>query len=168
MRTELLQHEIVVESMGGDTLDVEVSALKRTGLDKLLEAILLQAEVLDLKANPDRAAEGVVIEAKLDRGRGPVATVLVQRGTLKLGDIVVAGAAWGRVRALINDRGERVPEAGPSVPVEVLGLDGAPEAGDPFAVVENEARAREIADYRVSKRRESARRGRLARVRSSR
>ncbi len=155
VKNELLQHEIQVEEFGGDTLAVEVSALKGTGLDKLEEAILLQAEVLDLKANANRAAEGGVIEAKLDKGRGPVATVLVQRGTLKLGDIVVAGAEWGRVRALVNDRGEHVESAGPSEPVEVLGLSGAPEAGDDFVVVENEARAREVTDYRDRKRRES-------------
>ncbi len=155
VRTELLQHEIVVEGMGGDTLDVEVSATKGTNLDKLLEAILLQAEVLDLKANPDREASGLVVEASLDKGRGPVATVLVQRGTLKLGDIFVAGSSWGRVRALINDKGEQIKEAGPSVPVEVLGLNSAPEAGDQFDVVPNEARAREITDYRERKRRDS-------------
>jgi translation initiation factor IF-2 len=155
VRTDLLQHDIVVEAMGGDTLDVEVSAIKGTNLDKLLETILLQAEVLDLKANPDREASGLVVEAQLDKGRGPVATVLVQRGTLKLGDIFVAGSAWGRVRALINDKGEQIREAGPSVPVEVLGLNSAPEAGDQFDVVENEARAREITDYRERKRRES-------------
>ena len=155
VRTALLQHEIVVESMSGETLEVEVSALKQTGLDKLLEAISLQAELLDLRANPDRSAEGVVIEAKLERGRGPVGTVLVQRGTLRVGDIVVAGTAWGRVRALIDDRGETVAEAGPSVPVEILGFDSAPEAGDPFAVVESEGRAREITDYRVRKRRQT-------------
>jgi len=155
VRTELLQHEIVVESMSGETLEVEVSATKRMGLDKLLEAISLQAELLDLKANPDRSAEGFVIEAKLERGRGPVGTLLVQRGTLHVGDIVVAGASWGRVRALIDDLGENVSLAGPSVPVEVLGFDSAPEAGDQFAVVENEARAREITDYRVRKRREA-------------
>jgi translation initiation factor IF-2 len=155
VRTDLLQHEVVVESMSGTTLEVAVSALKRTGLDKLLEAISLQAELLDLKANPKRSAEGVVIEAKLERGRGPVGTVLVQRGTLRVGDIVVAGSAWGRVRALIDDRGENVPEAGPSVPVEILGFDAAPDAGDPFSVVENESRAREIADYRVRKRRQT-------------
>ena len=155
VRTGLLQHEIVVESMGGDVLEVEVSALKGTNLDKLLDTILLQAEVLDLKANPDREASGIVVEAQLDRGRGPVATVLVQRGTLRLGDIFVAGSAWGRVRALINDKGEHVKEAGPSVPVEVLGLGAAPEAGDQFVVVENEARAREITDYRERKRRDS-------------
>jgi translation initiation factor IF-2 len=155
VRTELLQHEIVVESMGGDTLDVEVSALKGTNLDRLLETILLQSEVLDLKANPNREASGMVVEAQLDKGRGPVATVLVQRGTLHLGDIFVAGSAWGRVRALINDKGEQIKEAGPSVPVEVLGLNSAPEAGDTFDVVLNEARAREITDYRERKRRET-------------
>ncbi|NNF77472.1 MAG: translation initiation factor IF-2 [Rhizobiales bacterium] len=154
VRNELLQHEIVVESLGGDVQEVQVSALKQTGLDKLLEAILLQAEILELKANPDRSADGVVIEAKLDKGRGPVATVLVQRGTLGLGDIFVAGSAWGRVRALVNDQGENVETAGPSVPVEVLGLNAAPEAGDQFVVVESDARAREITDYRERKRRE--------------
>jgi translation initiation factor IF-2 len=156
VRTGLLQHEIVVESMGGEVLEVEVSALKGTNLDKLLDTILLQAEVLDLKANPNREASGIVVEAQLDRGRGPVATVLVQRGTLHLGDIFVAGSAWGRVRALINDKGEHVKEAGPSVPVEVLGLSSAPEAGDQFVVVENEARARELTDYRVRQKRENA------------
>jgi translation initiation factor IF-2 len=155
VRTELLSHEIVVESMGGETLEIEVSALKRTNLDALLEAVVLQAEVLELKANPDRAAEGVIVEAKLERGRGPVGTALVQRGTLKLGDIVVAGSAWGRVRALINDLGEHTKAAGPSVPVEVLGFDTAPEAGDQFAVVENEARAREITEYRERERRKT-------------
>ena len=155
VRTDLLQHEIVVESMSGETLEVPVSALKKTGLDKLLEAIALQSELLDLKANPDRSAEGFVIEAKLERGRGPVGTLLVQRGTLRVGAIVVAGSSWGRVRALIDDKGESVPAAGPSVPVEVLGFDSAPEAGDQFAVVESEARAREITDYRVRKRREA-------------
>ncbi|MDX2287469.1 MAG: translation initiation factor IF-2 [Hyphomicrobiaceae bacterium] len=154
VRTELLQHEIVVESMSGETLEVEVSALKRIGLDKLLDAILLQSEILDLRANADRSAEGIVVEAKLERGRGPVGTVLVQRGSLAVGDIVVAGTSWGRVRALIDDKGKNVVRAGPSVPVEVLGFDSAPEAGDQFAVVENEARAREITDYRVRKRRE--------------
>ena len=153
VRTELLSHEIVVESLGGDTLEIEVSALKKTGLDRLLEAIALQAEVLELTANPDRPAEGVIVEAKLERGRGPVGTALVQRGTLRLGDLIVAGSAYGRVRALINDVGEQVKEAGPSVPVEVLGFDSAPEAGDQFAVVENEARAREITDYRLRERR---------------
>ena len=153
VRTELLSHEIVVESLGGDTLEIEVSALKRTGLDRLLEAIALQAEVLELAANPDRAAEGVIVEAKLERGRGPVGTALIQRGTLHVGDLVVAGSAYGRVRALINELGEQVTSAGPSVPVEVLGFDSAPEAGDQFAVVENEARAREITDYRMRERR---------------
>jgi translation initiation factor IF-2 len=156
VRTDLLQHEIVVESMGGDTLEIEVSALKGTGLDKLLEAILLQTEVLELRADPTVMAEGIVIEAKLDKGRGPVATVLVQRGTLRPGDILIAGAEWGRVRALIDDRGEQVKEAGPSMPVEVLGFQATPEAGDRFAVVENEARAREVADYRQRVRREKA------------
>jgi translation initiation factor IF-2 len=155
VRTELLQHEVIVESMSGETLDVEVSALKKQNLDALLEAIALQAELLDLKANPDRSAEGFVIEAKLERGRGPVGTLLVQRGTLSVGDIVVAGSAWGRVRALIDDRGENTAKAGPSSAVEVLGFDSAPEAGDQFAVVENEARAREITDYRLRKRRET-------------
>ena len=154
VRTDLLQYEIVVESLSGDTLEVEVSAKNRTNLDKLLEAIHLQSEVLELKANPNRPAEGVVIEAKLERGRGPVGTVLVQRGTLKVGQLVVAGRAWGRVRALINDKGEHVTEAGPSVPVEVLGFDSAPEAGDAFAVVESEARARELTEYRLRKMRE--------------
>ncbi len=154
VRTELLQHEVVVESMGGDVLDVEVSAKAQTNLDGLLEAIVLQSEVLELQANPEREAEGVVIEAQLDKGRGPVATVLVQRGTLHLGEILIIGAEWGRVRALIDDHGEQVKEAGPSMPVEILGLQGTPEAGDQFAVVENEARAREIADYRQRKRRE--------------
>ncbi|RAX43315.1 translation initiation factor IF-2 [Rhizobium tropici] len=148
VRTELLQHEVFVESMGGEVLDVEVSAKNRTNLDKLLEAILLQAEILDLKANPNRTAEGTVIEAQLDRGRGSVATVLVQKGTLRPGQIVVAGDQWGRVRALVNDKGEHVKEAGPAMPVELLGLSGAPQAGDKFAVVESESRAREISEYR--------------------
>ncbi|WP_428546386.1 translation initiation factor IF-2 [Profundibacter sp.] len=149
VRTDLLQHEVIVEKMSGDVLDVEVSAINGTGLDKLLEAISLQAELLDLHANPDRAATGAVIEAKLDVGRGPVATVLVQNGTLHRGDIFVVGEQYGRVRALINDQGERVEEAGPSVPVEVLGLNGTPEAGDVLDVVETEAQAREIADFRA-------------------
>ena len=153
---ELLQHEIVVERLGGDTQAVEVSALQKLGLDDLLEAILLQAQVMELKANPDRTAEGVVIESKLDRGRGAVATVLVRRGTLKRGEIVVAGAQFGRVRALLNERDEQVESAGPSTPVEILGLDGAPDPGEPFAVVENEARARELTDYRVRLKRERA------------
>ena len=155
VRTDLLGQEIVVESMGGDTLEVEVSATKKLNLDKLLDAILLQSEVLGLKANPARSASGIVIEAQLDRGRGPVATVLVQNGTLHLGDIFVAGSAWGRVRALIDDKGNQVAEAGPSVPVEVLGLNNAPEAGDGFVVVESESRAREITEYRDRKRRET-------------
>jgi len=151
---ELLQHEIVVESLGGETQVIEVSAKTGQGLDHLIEAILLQAEVLDLRANPDRTAEGVVIEAKLDKGRGPVATVLVKRGTLKRGDIVVAGSSFGRVRALINERDEQLAEAGPSEPVEVLGFDSPPSPGDAFAVVENDARAREITEYRERQRRE--------------
>ncbi|MDA7948022.1 MAG: translation initiation factor IF-2 [Hyphomicrobiaceae bacterium] len=154
VRTDLLQHEVIVESMSGDVLEIEVSAIEKTNLDKLIEAVLLQAELLELKANPDRAAEGVVIEAKLERGRGPVATVLVQRGTLSVGDIIVAGAAWGKVRALIGDTGKQQDSAGPSVPVEVLGFDGAPEAGDQFAVVGSEARAREITSYRDRKHRD--------------
>jgi translation initiation factor IF-2 len=155
VKTELLTHEIVVESMGGETQAVEVSATKKMNLDKLEEAILLQAEVLDLKANPNRAASGAIVEAKLDKGRGPVATALVQRGTVKVGDIVVAGAEWGRVRALVNERGEQVPSAGPSEPVEILGLSAPPDAGDDFAVVESEARAREVADFRARKKREA-------------
>jgi len=151
---ELLQHEIVVESLGGDTQAIPVSAKEKTGLTDLIEGILVQAEVMDLRANPDRTAEGVVIEAKLDRGRGAVASVLVKRGTLHKGDIVVAGAAWGRVRALVNDRGEQVTEAGPSVPVEILGLDTPASPGEPFAVVENEARARELTEYRERQKRE--------------
>jgi translation initiation factor IF-2 len=156
VRNGLLQHEVFVESMGGETLDVEVSAKTGAGLDKLLETILLQAEVLDLKADPTRTAEGVVIEAKLDRGRGSVATVLVQKGTLKPGDIIVAGSEWGRVRALVNDRGENLKDAGPAMPVEVLGLGGPPHAGDRFAVVESEAKAREISEYRTRLAREKA------------
>ncbi|WP_421914588.1 translation initiation factor IF-2 [Mesorhizobium sp.] len=156
VRSELLRHEVFVESMGGEVLDVEVSATKGTNIDKLLEAILLQAEILDLKANPDRTAEGVVIEAQLDKGRGPVATVLVQTGTLMPGDILVAGNEWGRVRALVNDRGGQVKEAPPAMPVEVLGLQGTPQAGDRFAVVNNEARAREITEYRQRLAREKA------------
>ncbi|MBB3655736.1 translation initiation factor IF-2 [Rhizobium sp. BK650] len=148
VRNQLLQHEVFVESMGGETLDVEVSAKTGKNLDKLLEAVLLQAEILDLKANPNRTAEGTVIEAQLDRGRGSVATVLVQNGTLKPGQILVAGDVWGRVRALVNDKGEHVKEAPPAMPVEVLGLSGTPQAGDKFAVVENESRAREISEYR--------------------
>lgn len=159
VRNELLQHDVVVETFQGETQEVEVSAITGMGLDKLKEAIALQSEILELKANPNRAAEGVVVEAKLDKGRGPVATVLVQRGTLRVGDIFVAGAESGRVRALVNDKGAQVKEATPSQPVEVLGLNGAPAAGDNFAVVENEARAREVASYRqdqVRKRRQAA------------
>ena len=155
VKTELLQHEIQVEELGGDVLAVEVSAIKNIGLEKLEEAILLQSEVLDLRANANRAADGAVIEAKLDKGRGPVATVLVQRGTLKHGDIVVAGAEWGRVRALVNERGETVEQAMPAEPVEILGLSGVPEPGDEIVVVDSEARAREVTEYRGRKRRES-------------
>jgi translation initiation factor IF-2 len=150
VREELLQHEIVVEDMGGEVQDVEVSALKKTNLDKLLDAISVQAEILELKANPDRPAEGAVVEARLDKGRGPLATVLVQRGTLHVGDIFVAGPISGKVRAMIDDKGRQVKEAGPSLPVEVLGLSGVPSAGDTLNVVENEARAREVAAYRQS------------------
>ncbi|MCK0141325.1 translation initiation factor IF-2 [Aliiroseovarius sp. F20344] len=148
VRAELLQHEVIVEKMSGEVQDVEVSAITGQGLDELLEAIALQSEILELKANPTRAASGAVIEAQLDVGRGPVATVLVQNGTLKQGDIFVVGEQWGKVRALVNDHGDRVKEAGPSVPVEVLGLNGTPEAGDVLNVVDTEAQAREIAEYR--------------------
>jgi translation initiation factor IF-2 len=154
VRTDLLQHEIQVESMGGEVVDVEVSATKKTNIDKLLEMLGLQAEILDLKANPNRPAEGTVIEAKLDRGRGPVATVLIQRGTLRVGDLVVAGAEWGRVRALVSDTGAPIETAGPSMPVEVLGFSGTPDAGDRLAVVDSEARAREVTDYRARQKRE--------------
>ena len=156
VRQELLQHELVVEELGGEVLDIEVSALKKTNLDKLEEAILLQAELLDLKANPARPAEGVVLEAKLERGRGPVATVLIQRGTLKVGDIFVTGSEWGRVRALTDDRGQTAREAGPSTPIEVLGLNGIPLAGDDFVVVDSESRAREVTDFRQRRRRDTA------------
>jgi translation initiation factor IF-2 len=149
VRTDLLQHEVIVEQMSGEVQDVEVSATTGQGLDLLLEAIALQSEILELKANPTRAASGAVIEAQLDIGRGPVATVLVQNGTLKLGDIFVVGEQWGKVRALINDAGDRISTAGPSTPVEVLGLNGTPEAGDVLNVVETEAQAREIAEYRA-------------------
>jgi translation initiation factor IF-2 len=148
VRKELLQHEIVLESMGGEVLAVEVSAKEGTNLDKLEEMILLQSEILELKANPDRPADGVVVEAKIERGRGNVATVLVQRGTLRVGDVFVAGREWGHVRALIDDRGRKVEEAGSSMPVEVLGLNGTPLAGDEFTVVENEARARQVTEFR--------------------
>jgi translation initiation factor IF-2 len=150
VRTDLLQHEVIVEKMSGDVQDVEVSAISGKGLDQLLEAIALQSEILELKANPNRPAQGAVIEAQLDVGRGPVATVLVQNGTLKRGDIFVVGEQWGKVRALVDDKGERVEEAGPSVPVEVLGLNGTPEAGDVLNVVATEAQAREIAEYRAN------------------
>jgi translation initiation factor IF-2 len=156
VRQELLSYEIVVEDLGGETQDVPVSALKKTGLDKLEEAILLQAEILDLKANPHRTAEGTVIESRLDRGRGPVGTVLVQRGTLEQGDIVVAGSEWGRVRAMLDDKGKPMAMAGPSTPVEILGLSGAPAAGEPFVVVENESRAREITEFRQRRTRDQA------------
>ncbi|MCW5773653.1 MAG: translation initiation factor IF-2 [Rhodospirillaceae bacterium] len=160
VRQALLQHEVVVEELGGETIAVDVSAIKGTNLDKLEENILLQAEVLELKANPDREAQGTIVEAKLDRGRGPVATALVQKGTLKVGNIVVAGNEWGRARALTNDRGEQVKSAGPSEPVEILGLQGVPLAGDPFSVVADEARAREITEYR---KRQARDRGAVAR-----
>ena len=154
--TDLLQHDIQVESMGGTTQAVKVSAKTGLGLDELTDAISLQAELLELKANPNRPADGVVIESKLDKGRGPVATVLVKRGTLKRGDIVVAGGNWGKVRALVDERGQQLADAGPSLPVEVLGLDGAPDPGDVFVVVENESRAREITEYRVRTKRQIA------------
>ncbi|MEI6321381.1 MAG: translation initiation factor IF-2, partial [Pseudomonadota bacterium] len=156
VKQELLQHEIVVESLGGDTMEIEVSATKKINLDRLLEAISLQAEVLDLKANPDRAAEGTVIESKLDRGRGPVATVLVQKGTLKTGEIVVAGAEWGRVRAMLDDKGRQLKVAGPSLPVEILGLSGVPSAGENFVAVADETQAREISEFRQRKLRDKA------------
>jgi translation initiation factor IF-2 len=156
VRSELLQYEVQVESLGGETLEIEVSATKKINLDKLLDLIALQAELLELKANPDRPAEGTVIEASLDKGRGPVATVLVQRGTLTVGDIIVGGSQWGRVRALLDDKGASRHEAGPSMPVEVLGFSGSPEAGDRVAVVETEARAREITEYRERQKREKA------------
>lgn len=154
--SELLQYEIVTEHFGGDVQAVEVSAKTKANLDKLLEAIMLQSEIMELKANPDRTAEGIVIEAKLDKGRGPVATILVQRGTMKRGDIVIAGTQWGRVRAMMDERGQMLQEAGPSLPVEVLGLDGAPEPGDQLVVAENEAKAREVTDFRMRKKRDKA------------
>ncbi|MDH3770264.1 MAG: translation initiation factor IF-2, partial [Nitrospirota bacterium] len=156
VKQELLNHELVPEEYGGEILCVEVSATERQNLDKLIEILQLQAEVLELKANPDREAQGAVIEAKLDRGRGVVATVLIQNGTLRVGEIIVCGGHWGRARALINDHGEPVSEAGPSVPVEILGLDGVPDAGDLLVVVDNERRAREITEYRQRKRRAKA------------
>lgn len=155
VRNELLSHDLVVEGLGGDILDIEVSATERTNLDKLEEAIILQSELLELKANPERVADGVVVEAKLETGRGSVATVLVQRGTLNVGDIVVAGAEWGKVRALLDDTADRVKSAGPSAPVEILGLNGTPNAGDEFAVVESEARAREITEFRQRRERDA-------------
>jgi translation initiation factor IF-2 len=148
IRERLLEHEVIVEEMGGETQDVEVSALKKTGLEQLIEKIQLQAELLELRANPDRPAEGTVLEAKLDKGRGPVATVLINRGTLRVGDVFVVGAESGKVRALVDDKGRQIKQAEPSMPVEVLGLSGVPQAGDPLQVVENEARAREVAEYR--------------------
>jgi translation initiation factor IF-2 len=154
VKQELLSHEVVAEEYGGDVLAIEVSALKKQNLDRLIETLQLQAEILELKANPNRSAQGAVIEAKLDRGRGVVATVLIQAGTLRVGEIVVCGAQWGRVRAMLDDRGENVTEAGPSVPVEILGLDGVPEAGDQLVVVESERRAREITEYRQRKKRQ--------------
>ncbi|CAA9258967.1 MAG: Translation initiation factor 2, partial [uncultured Acetobacteraceae bacterium] len=156
VKQELLQHEIVVESLGGETQEIEVSATQRTNLDALLEAITLQAEVLDFRANPNRAAEGTVIESRLDRGRGPVATVLVQKGTLHQGDIVVAGTEWGRVRAMLDDKGRQLKEADPSLPVEILGLSAVPGAGENFVAVEDETRAREISEYRQRRAREKA------------
>ncbi|MEP1029717.1 MAG: translation initiation factor IF-2, partial [Alphaproteobacteria bacterium] len=148
VRTELLQHNVQVEEMGGDVLSIEVSALKKTNLDKLEEAIVLQAELLDLKANPNHAAEGVIVEARMEQGKGSVATVLIQRGTLKVGEIFIAGSEWGRVRAMSNAHGEQLDEAGPSVPVEILGLNGTPQAGDDFVVVDSESRAREVTEFR--------------------
>ena len=155
VRNDLLQHELVVEEFGGDVLSIDVSAVEGTNLDKLLETIVLQAEVLELKANPDRPADGVVIESKLERGRGSVATLLVQRGTLETGDILVAGSEWGRVRAIVDDGGAQVRSAGPSMPVEILGLNGTPAAGDEFSVVENETRAREITEFRIRRERDA-------------
>jgi len=155
VRRDLLQHDVALEGYGGDTLGIDVSAKTGKGLDKLEEAILLQAEILELRANPDRAAQGAIVEAKLERGRGPVATVLVQKGTLKVGDIFVAGEEWGRVRALVDDRGRSIDSAGPSTPVEVIGLNGTPQAGDDFQVVDNDARAREVTEFRQRRTREA-------------
>ena len=155
VKTALLQHGIAVEELGGESLCAEVSAKKRINIDKLLEAILLQAEILDLKANPNRTADGTVIEAKMEKGRGSVATVLVQRGTLKVGDICIAGKEWGRVRAMFNEMGHKVQEAGPATPVEVLGLQGTPAAGDDFTVVADENQAREVTNYRIRKERDA-------------
>jgi Translation initiation factor 2 (IF-2; GTPase) len=151
VRNELLSHEVIVEKLSGEVLDVEVSALKNLNLEKLEDAIHLQADVLDLKANPNRSARGVIIESKLEKGRGSVATVLVQKGTLKVSDIFVSGSEWGKVKALVNDKGDSIKEAHPSLPVEVLGFDSNPMSGDDFIVVENEAQARKIAEYRSSK-----------------
>ena len=148
VRTELLQHNVQVEEMGGDVLSIEVSALKKTNLDKLEEAIVLQSELLDLKANPDHAAEGVIVEARMEQGKGSVATVLIQRGTLKVGEIFIAGGEWGRVRAMMDAHGNQLDEAGPSMPVEILGLNGTPQAGDDFVVVDSESRAREVTEFR--------------------
>jgi translation initiation factor IF-2 len=155
VKTQLLQHEVVVEEMGGDVLCLEVSALKKINLDKLEETILLQSEILELKVNPNREAQGVIIESKLEKGRGPVATALIQKGTLRVGDVFVAGSEYGKVRALIDDRGQQISAAVPGQPVEVLGLDGAPDAGDMLSVVTDEAKAREISDYRKRKLRET-------------
>ena len=151
IKQDLLKHEVFVEDMGGDILSVEISATKKQGLDKLLEAILLQSELMDLKANNSLSAEGIVIESKVERGKGSVATVIVQRGRLEVGDVIVAGKEWGKVRALINDRGISISEVVPGQPVEVLGLTGTPEAGDDFGVIENESRAREISSFRILK-----------------
>ena len=155
VKTELLQHGIAVEEMGGESLCAEVSAKKRINIDKLVEAILLQAEILDLKANPNRAAEGAVIEAKMEKGRGNVVTVLVQNGTLKVGDVCIAGKEWGHVRAMFNENGKKVFEATPAMPVEVLGLQGTPSAGDDFIVVKDENQAREVTNYRIRKERDA-------------
>jgi translation initiation factor IF-2 len=162
VRQELLSHDIVVEDMGGETQDVPVSATKRMNLDKLEEAILLQAEILDLRANPNRPAEGTVIESRLDRGRGPVATILIQNGTLRQGDIIVCGAEWGRVRAVLDDKNRPIKIAGPSTPVEILGLGGVPSAGEPFIVVEDESQAREVSEFRTRKVRDKAAAGATA------
>jgi translation initiation factor IF-2 len=151
VRQDLLTHEIIVEKLSGDVLDVEVSALKKINLDKLKESILLQADLLNLSANPNRSARGSIIESKLEKGRGPVATVLVQKGTLNVGDIFVSGSEWGKVKALIDDKGNNIKEVKPSMPVEVLGFDSNPLAGDDFVVVESESVARKIAEYRFSK-----------------
>ena len=155
VKTELLQHGIAVEEMGGESLCAEVSAKKRINIEKLVEAILLQAEILDLKANPNRKGEGSVIEAKMEKGRGSVATVLVQNGTLRVGDIFIAGKEWGHVRAMFNEHGKKVMEASPATPVEVLGLQGTPAAGDNFIVVKDEAQAKEVTSYRLRKERET-------------